>query len=75
MAYDSIELSTRPETTRNFDPKMARKYFQVSELVLEHIACFVIGHERFNFFSIDLNNFNLKTVGLKRVEFGWLHRC
>ena len=64
MAYDSIEpsLSTRPKT-RNFDPKVARKYFQVSELVLEHIACFVIGHERFNFFSIDLNNFNLKTVG------------
>ena len=63
MAYDSIEPSLSTQNTRNFDPKVARKYFQVSELVLEHIACFVIGHERFNFFSIDLNNFDLKTVG------------
>ena len=40
---------------------------KLNELVLEHIACLIIGHEWFNFFSVDLNNFNLKTVWLQSV--------
>ena len=62
--YYQLNLRVKPLENGSCVPENISK---LNELVLEHIACLIIGHEWFNFFSVDLNNFNLKTVWLQSV--------